>query len=454
MNTSRQILSVLEYIEKEKGISRDEVIPVIANAIKSAAEKGLNAGQNLKIEIDPQTGDLKAWALQTVVDSVGDPKIQLSLEEALLIDEKAHIGQILQSQINPADLGRIVAQTARQAILQRFRELGKERIYNAYKNTVGEIVSGVVQHRERSGIIIELQRNNHSKVEALLPAREQIPGENYSLGNTIRCLLRYIKSTNRGPEIILSRSDKAFVQRLLEIEVAEIRHGTVQIVEIARNPGYRTKISVVSNDPKVDPVGACVGARGARVKAIVGELGGEKVDIVNYESDPVKFLEAALKPAIPYNVRVNESNRCLYFQLNEADFATAIGIKGRNAKLVSQLLGWKLDISKKEQRESEFDPKRFQRSVDTLSSIGIDKTLARQLVVAGFTSLETFEGVSAQDLIEAIVCKPEVASEILQKSSSHTKHSSEPRENKEALLTHHHEPNDNHSLPASVQKDV
>ncbi|HKB91451.1 MAG TPA: transcription termination factor NusA, partial [Opitutaceae bacterium] len=270
---SSEILSVLEYMEKEKGIGRADMIAAIVNAIKGAAQKGVNSGQELKIDINPRNGQLSAWSLLKVVDSVSDPRVEIHIEKAQALKPGAQIGEFIERAIDPSYLGRIAAQTARQAIMQRLRQFEKERIYDDFKDLVGDIVSGTVRRRERNDLFIDL-----GKAEAMLPGKEQVPGEEYAPGERIRCLLMSIDSTPRGPELILSRASSRFVRRLFEVEVTEIADGTVKIEAFAREPGYRTKIAVSTSDPKVDPVGACVGARGARVKSIVRELGGEKID--------------------------------------------------------------------------------------------------------------------------------------------------------------------------------
>src|SRR5450432_1672853 len=290
-------------MEKEKGIPRADMISAVVNAIKTAALKGVNSGQELKIEINPKNGQMKAWSLLKVVDSGSDPKTQIHVEKAQILKPGAVVGDMIEKEIDPSYLGRIAAQTARQAIMQKLRQFEKERIYDDFKDSVGDIVSGTVRRRERNDLFIDL-----GKAEAVMPGKEQVPGEEYAPGERIRCILLEIENSSRGPEIILSRASPKFVRRLFELEVTEIADGTVKIEAFAREPGYRTKIAVTSSDPKVDPVGACVGARGARVKTIVRELNGEKIDIVNYFSDPKQMVVEALKPAIPRDIILDERN--------------------------------------------------------------------------------------------------------------------------------------------------
>jgi N utilization substance protein A len=390
---SQEILSVLEYMEKEKGIPRDEMISAISNAIRTAAARGVNAGQELRIEINPRNGQLKAWAILEVVDSVSDPLTQIHIEKARQLSPEAEIGLFIEREVDPEHLGRIAAQTARQTIMQRLRQFEKERIYDDYKDNVGDIVTGVVRRRDRGDLIVDL-----GKAEAILPPRERVPGEDYSPGERMRCLLLNIEPTGRGPELILSRASVRFVRRLFELEVAEIQDGTVVIEAIAREPGYRTKIAVSSKDPKVDPVGACVGARGARVKSIVRELGGEKIDIVKYSADPLELLHEAIKPAEPLNISVDELHHRIYFEVSEENLSIAIGRRGQNARLTSRLLGWKLDIAKQQQVKVGFGDKMREAIKGWEGVVGISDELAAFLVQHGLVSPEAFEGVEAKDL--------------------------------------------------------
>nr|WP_233256721.1 transcription termination factor NusA [Opitutus sp. ER46] len=387
---SSEILSVLEYMEKEKGIPRADMIATITNALKTAAQKGVNSGQELKIEINPKNGQLKAWAVLKVVDSVSNPKTEIHLEKAQALKAGAVLGEILEKEVDPSTLGRIAAQTARQAVMQRLRQFEKDRIYDDFKDQVGNIVTGTVRRRERNDLYIDL-----GKAEAVMPGKEQVPGEEYQPGERIRCLLMEIQNTPRGPEIILSRASPKFVRRLFELEVTEVADGTVKIEAFAREPGYRTKIAVTSGDPKVDPVGACVGARGARVKTIVRELGGEKIDIIKYFADPREMIIEALKPAVPREIILDEKTHRILLKVATDDLAVAIGRKGQNARLTSRLIGWRLDIEefKAVGADPEGDAKR-----KLVAQLGIPEEQALRLVKAGFVSLELFEGVEPSDL--------------------------------------------------------
>ncbi len=409
---SSEILSVLEYMEKEKGIPRADMIATIANALKTAAQKGVNSGQELRIDINPKNGQLHAWAVMKVVDSVSNPKTEIHVEKAQVLKPGVLMGEMLEKEIDPSTLGRIAAQTARQAVMQKLRQFEKDRIYDDFKDQVGNIVTGTVRRRERNDLFVDL-----GKAEAIMPAKEQVPGEEYQPGERIRCLLVDIESTPRGPEIILSRASHKFVRRLFELEVTEVADGTVKIEAFAREPGYRTKIAVTSTDPKVDPVGACVGARGARVKTIVRELGGEKIDIIKYYADPREMIIEALKPAVPREIVLDEKSHRILLKVATDDLAVAIGRKGQNARLTSRLVGWRLDIEefKAVGADPEGDAKR-----KIMDALKVSDELALRLVRAGFVSLELFEDVESSDL-EGAGFSVEEAADIIRRVAGQTK---------------------------------
>ncbi|MDE6432408.1 MAG: transcription termination factor NusA [Opitutales bacterium] len=394
MSTSNQILSVLEYMEKEKGISRKDMIDTIGEAIRAAALKSINAGHDVRVNINPKTGQLKAWAVFEIVDSVSDPSNQIHISKALLTDPGAEVGSVIEVEMDPALLGRIVAQTTRQAIMQKIKLFEREKLYDDFKNRVGDIVSGTVHRVDNGNVYIEV-----GNADAIMPARECVRTEEYAPGDRVRCLLLRLNTESRDPEIILSRSHVNFVRRLLEIEVSEISDGSVIIRGIAREPGYRTKVCVDSTDKNIDPVGACVGTRGVRVKSIVRELCGEKIDIIRYYDDPARLLCEAMKPAVPKNIVVSEEERKISFEVSDNDLAVAIGKHGLNAKLTSRMMNWRLDISK--ERNNDFD-NRLDRAVAGWTGVpGITESDAQRLVAAGITDVEAFEGVEVDDLVDA-----------------------------------------------------
>ena len=408
---SSEILAVLEYMEKEKGISREDMIATIESAIKTAAERGVNTSGDVRVEISAKTGAMKAWSRLEVVESVSDTSTEIHLDKARLYADSPKVGDFVERELDPSYLGRIAAKTAEQAIKQRLRQFEKEHIYDEFRDQVGNLVTGIVRRKDRGDLVVEV-----GKAEALLPWRERVPGEDWVPGERIRCLLNKLEQHGRGPELILSRSSLNFVRKLFEMEVSEIADGTVSLAAMAREPGYRTKVCVKSTDPKVDPVGACVGARGARVKSIVREMNGEKVDIVRWFEDPIEQLAEALKPAVPQNVTLDREKRRMYFEVVEDDLSVAIGRKGINARLTSRLLGWKLDIGKVVVKQVGFD-ERKSKAAEALTSVGIEFEVADRLVGFGLVSPEAFEGVTAGDLV-GLGFDQETSDTILSKVSS------------------------------------
>ena len=408
---SSEILAVLEYMEKEKGISREDMIATIESAIKTAAERGVNTSGDVRVEISAKTGAMKAWSRLEVVESVSDTSTEIHLDKARLYADSPKVGDFVERELDPSYLGRIAAKTAEQAIKQRLRQFEKEHIYDEFRDQVGNLVTGIVRRKDRGDLVVEV-----GKAEALLPWRERVPGEDWVPGERIRCLLNKLEQHGRGPELILSRSSLNFVRKLFEMEVSEIADGTVSLAAMAREPGYRTKVCVKSTDPKVDPVGACVGARGARVKRIVREMNGEKVDIVRWFEDPIEQLAEALKPAVPQNVTLDREKRRMYFEVVEDDLSVAIGRKGINARLTSRLLGWKLDIGKVVVKQVGFD-ERKSKAAEALTSVGIEFEVADRLVAFGLVSPEAFEGVTAADLV-GLGFDQETSDTILSKVSS------------------------------------
>jgi len=334
-----ELLSVFEYIEREKGVSRETLIEAIQSSLMSASRKSFGHTGPAQIRIDPETADIRVFAEMQVVAGKGDEHETISLERARLIKEDAQVGDIIHEEITPKDFGRIAAQTAKQVIIQKLREAEKDNILAEYADQIGTIVVGTVRRHSRGTVILDLGRT-----EAILPPKEQIPGEKYPIGSRFSCLVLEANDTPHGPQIVLSRSHPDFVVRLFEIEVPEIASGTVEIKGIAREAGYRTKVAVHSNDPKIDCVGACVGMRGARVKNIVRELEGEKIDIVRYDKDIAIYVENALSPAKLNRIEIDDEGKAIVIFVDENQLSLSIGRKGQNARLTSKLLHWKVDI--------------------------------------------------------------------------------------------------------------
>lgn len=414
MSNNNGVLALLEYYEKDKNISRSDMIEIIIAAIKNAAAKRY-AGQELKVEINPKTGAVKAWQVFTITDSVADPATEMHIDKARLYTDNPQIGQQLLKDVDlDVILGRIDVKNVQQILMQKIRNNEKDRIYEDFKDQVGDVVTGIVRRREKGNIIVDL-----GKAEALLLKRECIPGEDYGAGDQIRCLLLEIENSMRGNEIILSRASYKFVRRLFELEASEIADGSVTIEAIAREPGYRTKIAVSSADPKIDPVGACVGAGGSRVKSIVRELNGEKIDVIKYSDDPKTLLEECVKPAQVKNIKIFEDQKRIYFEVAEADYSLVIGKRGSNAKLTSRLLGWKLDIQKESQQDTTLEDK-VQRAAGSLAQIlpNLSEHQATLLANSGINSADAFEGVEEVDLVE-MGFSPAEAAELLMQVNKH-----------------------------------
>lgn len=390
------LISGLDYFEREKGIKREVLVEAVQNALLSASKKAIGPARELRIEIDGKTGEIRALANLQVVETVQNPHDEISLSKARAIDPKAEIGVDLVVEVTPKNFGRIAAQTAKQAMMQRIRQAEKEMVYDEFKDRAGEIVSGTVRRFERSDVIIDL-----GKFEAVMPSRERVQTEDYNVGDRIRAYVVAVEIGPRGPEIILSRSHPNFVRRLFETEVSEIADKTVEIRGVAREAGYRTKIAVHSANDKVDPVGACVGMKGSRVKNIVRELNNEKVDIIRWSPDTKEFVLEALKPAKIKSVTLDTDKRAVHIRVDEDQLSLAIGKRGQNARLTSRLVGWDINIEKDETAKEAFAHSVTKAASALAASLGIAESVARKLIVAGMNSAEVIVGAEPQDIADA-----------------------------------------------------
>lgn len=359
---NRELLSVIDQIGREKGIDSQKIIKAVESALLTAAKKRYGAAENIQVRLDPQTGEIEVISLKKIVESVVNPRAEISLDEAKKVDDSAELGDEIGSLLEMEDFGRIAAQTAKQVIFQRVREAEWESVHREYSVRQGEIISGMILGQERRNYIVEL-----GKTEALLPAQEQVPREAYRRGDRIRAYLLEVKPSSKGPQIILSRSHPHFVSKLFEMEVPEIAEGVVIIKGVVREPGDRTKIGVFSKDSAVDPVGACVGVRGSRVQAVVRELKGEKIDIVTWTDDPRTFIGEALSPAVIEKVGINEAERSALVVVSDQQLSLAIGKKGQNVRLASKLTGWKIDIINQGEYEKERAKEREQEIAAAIS---------------------------------------------------------------------------------------
>jgi N utilization substance protein A len=386
-------LAVLEFWEREKGISRDILVGAVQESLLSAAKKAVGPARELRVAIDPKNGDIKAFAKLVVSERVISTHDQISVFDARRIKSDAQVGEEVEVEVTPVGFGRIAAQYAKQALMQQLRRAEKQLIFSEFKDRVGDIISGTVRRFDRSDVIVDL-----GKYEALLPNRERVPTEEYQVGERIRCYVKAVEQGPHGPEIILSRADPRFVIKLFQLEVSEINDGTIEIKGIAREPGFRTKLAVWTRDEKVDPVGACVGLRGQRVKNIVRELNNEKVDIIRWDPNVRNFITNALAPAKLKAFEIDEAGKRVKIIVSEDQLSLAIGKRGQNARLTSKLTGWQVDVEPEVVVTKGFEEK-VAEAVESLAAIpGITREQADVLVHNGLLRLEDLLQADVSDL--------------------------------------------------------
>jgi len=386
-------LAVLEFWEREKGINRDVLVGAVQEALLSAAKKAVGPARELRVEIDQKNGDIKAFAKLIVADKVISQHDQISVFDARRLKPDAQVGDEIEKEVTPTGFGRIATQFAKQALMQKIRQAEKALIFTEFKDRVGDIISGTVRRFERSDVILDL-----GKYEALLPSRERVSIEEYQVGERIRCYVKAVEEGPHGPEIILSRADPRFIIKLFQLEVSEINDGTIEIKGIAREPGFRTKMAVYSRDPKVDPVGACVGMRGQRVKNIVRELNNEKVDVIPWSSDIKTFVTKALEPAQLKSIEIDEARKRLKILVSDDQLSLAIGKRGQNARLTARLTGWEVDIDAERIVTKGIDEK-IADAVEALATIpGITREQADALVHNGVHRLEDLLSAEPADI--------------------------------------------------------
>jgi N utilization substance protein A len=343
---NNDFIEAIEELEREKGIAKDLLIDAIESALVSAYKKNYGTSNNVRVEIDRETGDINVFMRRDIVEEVEDEFTQCSLEEAQEVDPEYEIGDVIEYQVTPQDFGRIAAQTAKQVVVQRIRETERGMIYEDYVGRTGEVVTGVVQRVSGDVVFI-----NMGRAEGILSANEQIKGEHYRPQQRLKVYVMDVKKTTKGPQVFLSRTHPGLVKRLFELEVPEIQDGTVEIKSISREAGSRSKIAVCTYDENVDPVGACVGPRGQRVQAVVDELSGEKVDIVPWSDEPGKYISASLSPSKVEMVLINEAEKAATVVVPDYQLSLAIGKEGQNVRLAARLTSWKIDIKSHTQFE-------------------------------------------------------------------------------------------------------
>src|SRR6266852_4682323 len=376
-----EFIAMLDYLERERGIKREILLEAVSNALLSASKKSVGAARDLRIDIDPKSGDIRALANLVVVENVQNPQDEIALAKAHKIKPDAKIGDTVEMEVTPRNFGRIAAQTAKQAMMQRIRQVEKEMIYEEFKDRAGEIVSGTVRRFDRSDVILDL-----GKFEAIMPQRERVVVEDYNVGDRLRAYVVAVENGIRGPEIIVSRSHPNFVRRLFELEVSEIADGTVEIRGIAREAGYRTKIAVWSAN--------------------------EKVDIIRWSSDPKEFVLEALKPAKVRNLVFDPEKKSVQISVDEDQLSLAIGKKGQNARLTSRLTGWEINIGKDTSATTAVEQKVAQAAQALVGALPITEEQAVTLVKSGFTNLEGLHDADVKDFVDILGVEETKAQEI------------------------------------------
>ena len=406
-----ELLQVADTVARDKGIDRDEVLDAMEQAIQKAGRSKYGQEYDIRAEIDRKSGEIRLLRFREVVETVENEATQIALPAAQHLNTEAEIGDFITDPLPPIDFGRIAAQTAKQVIVQKVRDAERQRQYREFKDRVGEIVNGLVKRVEFGNVVVDLGR-----AEAMLRRDELLPRESFRQGERVRAYIYDVRQEPRGPQIFLSRTHAQFMAKLFAQEVPEIYDGIIEIKAVARDPGSRAKIAVISRDSGIDPVGACVGMRGSRVQAVVGELQGEKIDIIPWSSDPATFVVNALAPAEVSKVVMDEEQRRIEVVVPDDQLSLAIGRRGQNVRLASQLTGWDIDILT-EAEESERRTEEFRtRSQLFIDALDIDDVIAHLLVTEGFTSLEEVAFVPVEDLAAIEGFDTEVGAELQERA--------------------------------------
>lgn len=407
-----ELKALFEYYQKEKGIDPTKMVDALSQALLAASKKSIGPARELHIEIDPDKGSIRATARLVAVEKVENAFEQIGLKAARKLKPDAQLGDDITVEIPPQVMGRIAAQTAKQTMLQRLRQAEKENLYDEFKDRTGDVVSGVVRRFDKSDVVVDL-----GKFEGVMPGKERVSTEDYTPGDRMRFYVKAVeKDSSRGPEIILSRAHPNFVRRLFEFEVTEIADRTVEIISISREAGYRTKVAVHSADGNVDPVGACVGLRGARVKNIVRELNNEKVDIIHWKPDAAEFLRDAFKPIKLLSVKVSPDKKSAHITVSEEDLSKAIGRRGQNARLTSRLVNMELSIEKDETAAEVFAAQMGSASTHLAHALGIDDATASILAENGLNDISLFADASVDDIAGIIGGNTDLAQRIFEKA--------------------------------------
>jgi len=385
-----ELKKAIDQISKDKGIDREMLIDTLEEAIRASVTKKYGDKMDIEVTFNEETGEIEVYQFKIVVDDVADPDTEIVMEDALKHDPNVELDDAIGFRMQVEDLGRIAAQSAKQVIIQRMRDAEQEIIYEEYKNRKGEIVSGIIQRRDRSGWIINLGRT-----EALLPKDKQIPRERFRQGDRVEGLIIDVRKEGRGPQIIITRSDSEYMVALFRREVPEVADGTVNIMGVARDPGLRAKVTVLSQDSNVDPVGACVGIRGSRIHNIVQELRGERIDIVLWSPDIATYAANALSPARISKIAIDDEEKSLEVVVPEDQLTPAIGKKGQNVKLAAKLLGWKIDIFTNSRFNKVHKNRQLLEQLASAAQVSI-----ADFTEAGFDSLESIAACTNEQLLD------------------------------------------------------
>jgi len=424
-----ELLQIADAVAREKSINREVVLAAMADAIQKAARSRYGQETNIQAQINSRTGEIKLQRLLEVVDEVELPDSQISLKDAKAVKPDAELGDFLIQPLPPMDYGRIAAQSAKQVIVQKVREAERDQQYEEYKDRIGEIITGTVKRVEYGNVIVDVSRG-----EGVIRRDELIPHEAYRTGDRVRAYLYDVRRESRGPQIFLSRTHPQFMAKLFAMEVPEIYDGIIEIKSVARDPGSRAKIAVVSRDASIDPVGACVGMRGSRVQAVVGELQGEKVDIIPWSPDAASFIVNALQPAEVAKVVLDEDSERIEVVVPESQLSLAIGRRGQNVRLASQLTGWDIDIMT-EQEESERRQKEFaERSQLFMDALDVDEMVAQILASEGFASLEEIAYIDPAEIAAIEGFDADTAAEIQARAAEHIEKAEKELDDKRKAL--------------------
>ncbi len=407
-----ELLQIAELVAREKVIDKEIVLEAMEDAIQKAARSRYGAENEIRAQIDKNTGDIRLFRVLEVVEEVEEPAVQISLEDAREDKPDAEIGDYLASSLPPMDFGRIAAQTAKQVIVQKVRDAERQRQYDEFKDRVGEIITGIVKRVEYGNVIVDL-----GNAEAIMRRDQVIPREHVRQNERMRGFIYEVRRENRGPQIFMSRTKPEFMGALFAQEVPEIYDGIIEIRSVARDPGSRAKIAVISNDNSIDPVGACVGMRGSRVQAVVNELQGEKIDIIPWSPDVASFIVNALQPAEVAKVVLDEERTRVEVVVPDDQLSLAIGRRGQNVRLASQLTGWTIDImteaEESERRQEEF----MAQSARFMEALDVDDTLAHLLVAEGFTEVEEVAYVEIGELLGVEGFDEDLAAELQRRAN-------------------------------------